>query len=202
MVARHLDRELPARRQKLQQARKHVDMAVEPLIGGVAVEDAGRQGRLEMREIALGEGDPRIDRLAARLGQHLLRGIDADDRRSREALGEDARDVARAAAEIVDRMPRPRAVGRIESAHQIERRPRAMIGELQVEIGVPGRRLHVVHGHFSSKGASSKAPSTGTRYAMAILLPFCAASTTAMNSSCISSVMPLPRAMAPCEAMQ
>ena len=33
-------------------------------------------------------------------------------------------------------------------------------------------------------------------------LPLIAAITTRMNSSCISSVMPLRRAIVPCEAMQ
>jgi hypothetical protein len=99
-----------------------------------------------------------VDGLAARLGQHLVGRIDADDRRPGKALGQDARYVAGAAAEIVDRMARPCRVGRIEPAHQVERRPQAGVDELQVEVGIPGRGLEVAHDHFSSNAAS-----TGTR---------------------------------------
>src|SRR5471030_3458499 len=169
------------------------------MIGRIAVENRRRHVGLELREIAFGEADALVCRLLARLGQHVLRGIDADHLCLRKALGEDARDVARTAAEIVDRMAGLRAIRRIEPAHQVERGPHPRIGELQVEVGIPARRRRylVRHAQFSSNALS-----TGTRYAMVILLPFCAASTTAMNSSCISSVMPLAFAMAPCEAMQ
>jgi hypothetical protein len=102
--------------------------------------------------------DTLVGRLAARLGEHLLRGIDADDRRRRETLGQDAADVAGAAAEIVDRVAWPGAVGRIETAHEVERGPQARVGKFEIEVGVPDRGFHVVHGHFSSNAAS-----TGTR---------------------------------------
>jgi hypothetical protein len=158
MIARHLDGELAARRQQLQQAGEMIDVVLDPLVSGVAVEDARRHVRRELREVAFGEAHMLVDGLAARLGQHLVGGIDADDRRSGKALGEDARDVAGAAAEIVDRVARTCGVRRIEPPHQIERGPQAGIDEFQVEIGIPGRRLQVAHDHFSSNAAS-----TGTR---------------------------------------
>ena len=61
-----------------------VDVVFDPLIGGVAVEDRRRQAGLEVRQVARGEGHALVDRLRARLGQHLLGRIDADDRRLRE----------------------------------------------------------------------------------------------------------------------
>jgi hypothetical protein len=95
-----LHREDPASREAAEERRDERRVIVEPVEGGVAQEERwGRRGR-KAREIAEDEASLREER--ARLGEHIGRAVHAKDLAAREALREQARDIAGAAAEIND----------------------------------------------------------------------------------------------------
>ncbi len=199
VVARHLDgeagrptAEVPAGRETGRCARRPIDRR--HCCRGSRAAGPG----LELREVALGEGHARGRRLAARLAS-----ISSDESmpitlRLRKALTENPRDVARAAAEIVDRVTRPRPRWRHRDG------PSGRVPAACGRRRISGRDWHPKRSELSAATITSprkrrRLHAIGHGDLVAFLR---GQNLTFMNSSCIPSVMPFLRAMAPCEAMQ
>ena len=131
-------------------------MVGQPLQRRVAVDDVRGVGRRPGRQIRLFPADLLPAFPVSRLCQHFHGRIDPDDLRLRPALGEQAGDVTRTAAEVIDQ---PRRFQR-NLHQQIEGRAAAQVGELQVLCRVPCGH----GGYLAFRKARSRAGAGGRRY--------------------------------------
>src|SRR5262249_53288551 len=119
------------------------------------------QRRVREHEVERARGLPALDRGALEgetlarvrraLREHRRGGIDPDRLARGEALVEDGRELARAAAEIDDAHARPRR----DEREEVEERPAALVLEALVLTGIPlahARRISGVSGPGSSSG--------------------------------------------------
>src|ERR1700687_1342053 len=107
-------------------------MVWDPLQGGIGVDEIGRSCRVPRADVRLlpREGG----KLATRFGEHFGRGVEADDTGFGKGVGENAGQVARAAAEVVD--GGVFAFG--DAGHEIEARAKADVGVAEVSLRFPG----------------------------------------------------------------
>ena len=100
--------------------------------GGVGVDELRRRGRAPGTDVRLlpVEGGE----LASSFGEHFGRGIDAGDFGIRESIGEDSRQMAGAAAEVVN----CGVVGFGDAGDQIDAGAKANVGVAKVSLRFPG----------------------------------------------------------------
>jgi hypothetical protein len=139
-VARHLHRKHTAPCQLSHEMRQQSPVIVEPMHCRVGEQQVGWYRRPPLRDVGVLEADFR--NFLACPGEHFRRRIDADDDGTGPAVCQQAGDVARSAAKIVD------GARTIEwnLCQQVERRAQAMISEFQVsagsQVGISSFRFH------------------------------------------------------------
>ncbi len=154
-IVGHLHGERAARGHHRDHAREHRVVRGQPVQRRVRIHDVDRRVRRPRREIAGREAHARQVRGGrARLREHLRRVVHADDVRVRPALREEARDVARAAAQVDDRARR-----RLRDAREeIDRRAQPVVLELQVLLRIPGHDRILVVGARGTTSARARTP--------------------------------------------
>ena len=135
---RHLHGQAAAGVDVAHQAWKQVAVAVEPLQGGVGINQIGRFVRHPDADVGLQPVHRR--QLGGSLRQHLRRLVEAVNRGCGPLLRHQSRDVPRAAAQVIDHARRRERY----PAQQFQRRAQAVVGKLQILIRVP-----VGSGHFT-----------------------------------------------------
>jgi hypothetical protein len=136
-VARHLHREHAVRAQPVEQSRQQHRVIIEPLQRRVGVDQIERVIWRPCGDIGLDPRRPHAARPCLR--QHLQRTVDPDDRRLGPALRQQCGRIAGPAAEIGD----ARRVRQGHPRQQIARRPRALVGEGQIALRLPGQSGHL-----------------------------------------------------------
>jgi hypothetical protein len=103
-----------------------------PLQCGVGIDELRRRRRPPGRDVSLlpVEGGE----LAPSFGEHFGRGVDAGDFGTREGIGEDLRQMARTAAEVVD----GGVLGLGDAGDEIEAGAKANVGVAEVGLWFPG----------------------------------------------------------------
>ncbi len=134
VVARHLQRESAARSDELGEAPDHGELVRDPLEQRVRDDQVDRLGRRPGRDVGELVRCAVVRIVSEGLVDHVRRGVDAVDRRLRPARAQHRGEVARSAAEVDDRGGLA-----LHASDEVDERAGAVVGELQIARGVPGR---------------------------------------------------------------